>query len=644
MHRIPSTEDKKRDRSLSVSLSSSSFVSPQRRQPKKKPMLDRRETLLGLSATPTAHPLFPPSIDATAEVPAMDNGYPETPEYFRQQRNKRIPTVPRVSPLHAKAMPSTTAPAPALKVDQQSFLQTRVHSLTQALIKSNQHHKRTQEHLTWALEEHALVQLEKQQLQAQLSYMKSLHNGDRAPPTSSLGNYDDDNNDVDMFLEGTSHTPTMSFTTVAHQLRQDNDALKAVFASHVAEMQHAMAQMSMSLQQQVEASQSRTRRLSHYDSDMAALQAKCAELMAERRHLHNTVQELRGNIRVFCRLRPLGTTMKATNGALASAIRVESETRVVVAQESAPSVATFDVDRVFDQHHTQHDVFLEVEPLITSALDGYNVCVLAYGQTGSGKTHTMLGNLNSDVNKGLCPRVFRQVFDQGQDNQSEVEMHLSVLQVYNEKVLDLVQPSPVPLDIRVDKKLGVTVPNRTWVAVSKVEECMLVMEKALRHRAVAANDLNDASSRSHCITSLKVRRTKPSSTHARHGDVVVVESKINLVDLAGSERLGSSNSEGERRSEAQHINKSLLALRHVLLQLKNKQDYVSYRDSKLTLLLQDAIGGHAKTLLFVCVNPAASCAHETKCSLAFGERANAVELGRAKQHVNTIHRGNSKNV
>ncbi|RHY30493.1 hypothetical protein DYB32_004274 [Aphanomyces invadans] len=431
MHRIPSTEDKKRDRSLSVSLSSSSFVSPQRRQPKKKPMLDRRETLLGLSATPTAHPLFPPSIDATAEVPAMDNGYPETPEYFRQQRNKRIPTVPRVSPLHAKAMPSTTAPAPALKVDQQSFLQTRVHSLTQALIKSNQHHKRTQEHLTWALEEHALVQLEKQQLQAQLSYMKSLHNGDRAPPTSSLGNYDDDYNDVDMFLEGTSLTPTMSLTAVAHQLRQENDALKAVFASH---------------------------------------------------------------------------------------------------------------------------------PLITSALDGYNVCVLAYGQ---------------------------------------VQMHLSVLQVYNEKVLDLVQPSPVPLDIRVDKKLGVTVPNRTWV-----------------------------------------RRTKPSSTHARHGDVVVVESKINLVDLAGSERLGSSNSV----REAQHINKSLLALRHVLLQLKNKQDYVSYRDSKLTLLLQDAIGGHAKTLLFVCVNPAASCAHETKCSLAFGERANAVELGRAKQHVNTIHRGNSKNV
>ncbi|RHY57568.1 hypothetical protein DYB30_007196, partial [Aphanomyces astaci] len=103
--------------------------------------------------------------------------------------------------------------------------------------------------------------------------------------------------------------------------------------------------------------------------------------------------------------------------------------------------------------------------------------------------------------------------------------------------------------------------------------------------------------------------------------------------------------EGDRRSEAQHINKSLLALRHVLLQLKNKQEYVSYRDSKLTLLLQDAIGGHAKTLLVVCVNPSGACAHESKCSLAFGERANAVELGRAKQHITSstsLVRGNNR--
>ncbi|RQM22280.1 hypothetical protein B5M09_006267 [Aphanomyces astaci] len=533
-------------------------------------MLDRRSTLLDLSTSQS--PRFP--FDAAAAA-AVDNDYPETPEYFRQQRNKRIPTVPRVSPLHAKAMPSSSssAPSPLFKAaDQQSFLQSRVHSLTQALIKSNQHHKRTQEHLTWALEEHAMVQLEKQQLQAQLSRVMALQHGkelDRAPPPMPSFDENDDS-DVDMMqdIQGDDRATEQSVgmiqstAALAQHLRQDNDALKAAFSSHVMEMQRAMTQMTISLHQ----AQARNTLLAHSDADVAALRATCASLHADRKRLHNTIQELRGNIRVYCRVRPV---LKLQHGACA-AIRVESDTRVVVTQHS-PNGSTvsqdtvFDVDKVFDQHHSQHDVFTEVQPLITSALDGYNVCVLAYGQTGSGKTHTMLGSLESDVDRGLSPRVFGQVFAQCHDNQSDIEMHLSVLEVYNEKVMDLVHPSPVPLDVRVDKKLGVTVPHRTW--------------------------------------------------------------------------------EGDRRSEAQHINKSLLALRHVLLQLKNKQEYVSYRDSKLTLLLQDAIGGHAKTLLVVCVNPSGACAHESKCSLAFGERANAVELGRAKQHITSstsLVRGNNR--
>ncbi|RHY75443.1 hypothetical protein DYB38_008713 [Aphanomyces astaci] len=467
-------------------------------------MLDRRSTLLDLSTSQS--PRFP--FDAAAAA-AVDNDYPETPEYFRQQRNKRIPTVPRVSPLHAKAMPSSSssAPSPLFKAaDQQSFLQSRVHSLTQALIKSNQHHKRTQEHLTWALEEHAMVQLEKQQLQAQLSRVMALQHGkelDRAPPPMPSFDENDDS-DVDMVqdIQGDDRATEQSVgmiqstAALAQHLRQDNDALKAAFSSHVLEMQRAMTQMTISLHQ----AQARNTLLAHSDADMAALKATCASLHADRKRLHNTIQELRGNIRVYCRVRPV---LKLQHGTCA-AIRVESDTRVVVTQHS-PNGSTvsqdtvFDVDKVFDQHHSQHDVFTEVQPLITSALDGYNVCVLAYGQTGSGKTHTMLGSLESD--------------------------------------------------------------------------------------------------------------------------------------------------EGDRRSEAQHINKSLLALRHVLLQLKNKQEYVSYRDSKLTLLLQDAIGGHAKTLLVVCVNPSGACAHESKCSLAFGERANAVELGRAKQHITSstsLVRGNNR--
>ncbi|RHZ19239.1 hypothetical protein DYB37_005317 [Aphanomyces astaci] len=432
-------------------------------------MLDRRSTLLDLSTSQS--PRFP--FDAAAAA-AVDNDYPETPEYFRQQRNKRIPTVPRVSPLHAKAMPSSSssAPSPLFKAaDQQSFLQSRVHSLTQALIKSNQHHKRTQEHLTWALEEHAMVQLEKQQLQAQLSRVMALQHGkelDRAPPPMSSFDENDDS-DVDMVqdIQGDDRATKQSVgmiqstAALAQHLRQDNDALKAAFSSHVMEMQRAMTQMTISLHQ----AQARNTLLAHSDADMAALKATCASLHADRKRLHNTIQELRGNIRVYCRVRPV---LKLQHGTCA-AIRVESDTRVVVTQHS-PNGSTvsqdtvFDVDKVFDQHHSQHDVFTEVQPLITSALDGYNVCVLAYGQTGSGKTHTMLGSLESDVDRGLSPRVFGQVFAQCHDNQSDsIEMHLSVLEVYNEKVMDLVHPSPVPLDVRVDKKLGVTVPHRTWV-------------------------------------------------------------------------------------------------------------------------------------------------------------------------------------
>ncbi|KAG9408220.1 hypothetical protein AC1031_021465 [Aphanomyces cochlioides] len=582
MHRISSNDDKKRDRSLSMSLSSSSYVSPQRRQPKKKLMLDR-EKLLDMNQVKAA-------IDAEE--------YPETPEYFRQQR-RRMPQVPRVSPLQTK-----TAAVPIL--EQQSFLQTRVHTLTQALIKANLHHKRTQEHLTWALEEHATVQFEKQQLEQQLSdMMTSTHmNGHRVIQPSGLP--DNISEQAELLAEQACH------------LRVENHELKTTFMTEMQALQASLGQLTMSWRAQQQ-SQARAMKSRHHEQEITALEAKCNALMAERKLLHNTIQELRGNIRVFCRLRPVGRTQ--------SAVRVESDTRLTIQDSSVESA--FIVDKIFDQASTQHDVYVEVQPLITSAMDGYNVCILAYGQTGSGKTHTMMGSLHSDANQGLCTRVFRDVFNQlhGDNNQSEVEVHISCVEIYNEKLVDLVQPSPTPLDVRMDKKSGVSVPNRTWVAVSKVDECVLVMEKALRHRSVAANDLNDASSRSHCITSLKVRRTDGA---------LVMESKINLVDLAGSERLGTSNSEGERRSEATHINKSLLALRHVLLQLKNKQEYISYRDSKLTMLLQDAIGGHAKTLLFVCVNPATKCALESKCSLAFGERTNSVELGKAKQNVSRL--------
>ncbi|OQR94154.1 hypothetical protein ACHHYP_01626 [Achlya hypogyna] len=539
---------------------------------------------------------------------------PDTPDRQYDPRRSRLRLMPTKIPVAPPSETSTPArviarrplfPPPSPTRSTEQLLEARVHYLTEALVAANQHHKKTQEHLAWALQEFA-----------------------NSPVVDACP--------AEQPTPGVDRRALLALADQVDSLQDDHAALKAAFRAGVSELLDDLARLGADLVHRARHSHG------HLDARVQQLQAQHASLLKERRALHNTIQELRGNIRVFCRLRPVAGKV---------AVVVNSEQMVTVRPDDRSNQeAVFSVDKVFDQKHSQlDDVFHEVAPLVTSALDGYNVCILAYGQTGSGKTHTMLGDLRSADTSGLCVRVFHQLFDAAASDDYETHIEVSCVEIYNEKLVDLLVPGQPSLEIHVDKKAGVSVPQRKWVrctpavvgltsivAVESVQSCVQTMDKALRHRAVGANDLNDKSSRSHWCASKANERLSLGVASRRYGygggTARCRRPKMHLVDLAGSERLGSSNSHGDRRLEAQHINKSLSALRHVLLQLKNKEAFVSYRNSKLTMLLQDAIGGNAKTLLLVCVNPLAANALETKCSLVFGERANAVELGRAHRH------------
>jgi kinesin family protein C2/C3 len=281
-------------------------------------------------------------------------------------------------------------------------------------------------------------------------------------------------------------------------------------------------------------------------------------------------------------------------------------------------------------------VFEYVQPLAISVLDGYNVCIFAYGQTGSGKTHTMEG---STADPGVSPRAVRELFRLVAESPSEwtYSLKFSMLEVYNELILDLLSPSAGDskgererLDVRQtpDGK-GVVVSGLLEVAVESSEQVEALMAQGQSNRAVGAHDMNEHSSRSHSILTITVKGKNSL-------DGTVTNGKLNLIDLAGSERISKTDATGERLKEAQNINKSLSALGDVIAALGNKKNtHVPYRNSKLTYLLQDSLGGNSKVFMFCNISPAVFNLGETICSLNFASRCRAVELGAAKKNTGT---------
>lgn len=397
------------------------------------------------------------------------------------------------------------------------------------------------------------------------------------------------------------------------------------------------------------------------------LEERLRDAEQTRRKLHNLVQELKGNIRVFARVRPFLPSDEHDSDDLcrgndrlerASPLQLSADGRLITLSHSdedsangatslslgpfarprPPRPATFTFDKVFPASSGQDEVFDEVRDVIQSALDGYQVCLFAYGQTGSGKTHTMCGS-GQGVMRGIIPRALEQVssyLDSQRERGWRYELKVTYLEVYNETVRDLLVPDHTSIDalkraanleLKRDPKTGLVVAEgATYVDVSHLDAAEIdrLMTVAARHRCVAATDMNAVSSRSHAIFSLHVIGIAPN----RHA---LTRGALNLIDLAGSERLAKSGAVGDRAKEAAHINKSLSALAGVFSALAVKRAHIPYRDSKLTFLLQNGLNG--KTLLIVNLSPSPSSANESLSTLKFAQQAARVELGKATRTI-----------
>lgn len=428
-----------------------------------------------------------------------------------------------------------------------------------------------------------------------------------------------------------------------------------------------------------------------------------------RRQLHNTLIELRGNIRVHCRLRPLlyfdngkisplealqgkgdsleltGTADLGRPGTASEQVvhALDDENISVNSSKPASVPKAFEFEHVYFPGDAQELIFEEVQPLITSLLDGYNVCIMAYGQTGSGKTHSMLG---TKAEPGIVPRAGQELFTLIDEKPAgSVSVQVSVVEVYNNDIYDLLSENPKETkhDVTTTEEGSLDTPSTIQMQVHNASDIEKWMEHGLRHRAMMATQVHEHSSRSHLVVTITVTNHKlllpsprrpvshisseletrsptpgsrirrqlpqpnpaalptPSPRKAQDSDGTPVsgitvssdsfKTKLQLVDLAGSECVGMSGVTGSALRETSHINRSLSALSDVLGALSERRSHIPYRNSRLTRLLQDSIGGDAKLLLMLCVSPAQRYLTESLQCLNFGQRARQVQRGPPKK-------------
>lgn len=397
---------------------------------------------------------------------------------------------------------------------------------------------------------------------------------------------------------------------------------------------------------------------------VSELEEEIRDAEMTRRRLHNTIQELKGNIRVFCRVRPVlpseiyndleesGTEIESLDldelekAKEACMARIEypdnSDHREIVLSSSSESVTgqerketwNFSFDRVFGPSSTQIDIFEEISQLAQSCTDGYNVCIFAYGQTGSGKSFTMEGG-SDEATAGMIPRAVEQVFrvtEQLKQKGWEYKMEGQFLEIYNETINDLLGKGEFDKkkhEIRHEKG-STKVTDVVVVPLKTASQVRSLLSIAQSRRTVASTLMNERSSRSHSVFTLRI-----SGSNAHSGEKC--EGTLNLVDLAGSERLNSSGAgnDKERLKETQNINKSLSALADVIAALGEKGEkadkHIPYRNSKLTYLLQNSLSGASKTLMVLNLSPLSAHLNESLCSLRFATKVNNTTIGTAKR-------------
>ncbi|XP_071316342.1 kinesin family member 4 [Trachinotus anak] len=353
-------------------------------------------------------------------------------------------------------------------------------------------------------------------------------------------------------------------------------------------------------------------------------------------------------VRVALRCRPL-VPKEISEGCQCCLTFVPAEPQVIVGTEKA-----FTYDYVFDPTAEQEEVFsTAVSPLLCGLFKGYHATVLAYGQTGSGKTFSMGGTYTSaqenDPSVGVIPRVIRRIFEEREKRTGcEFRLAVSYLEIYNEDILDLLCASKdkPAISIREDPKDGIKIVGLTERHVFSAQEMVGCLELGNSARTVGSTAMNAASSRSHAIFTITLEQRRGTDK----ADSVV--SKLHLVDLAGSERQKKTKAEGDRLKEGISINRGLLSLGNVISALgdeSKKNTFVPYRDSKLTRLLQDSLGGNSHTLMIACISPADSNMEETINTLRYADRARkiknkpivnvdprAAEMNRLKQQVQEL--------
>ena len=374
------------------------------------------------------------------------------------------------------------------------------------------------------------------------------------------------------------------------------------------------------------------------------LQKKLSESEGKRKKLNAQLQELKGNVRVLVRQRPFLSgdgECRDTN-----TVCNKDETSVALQQPNKPT-NTYHFDRVFNHGSQQEQVFGEVTDLIQSSLDGYRVCIFSYGQTGSGKTHTMSGD-RVGKGRGIIPRGVEQVITSALGMKAQgwdMTVNISVVELYNEELKDLLTDksgaggakASTGEKLKISNQQGrVAVAGLTGVDINcdtvqaGMTQLEQLLERSARNRTTVATAMNEVSSRSHMVFMLELT--------GRHSDgVTITRGGLRLVDLAGSERLDRTGTlnDAARLKETVNINKSLSCLGEVFMNLGNKSQHVPYRNSKLTMLLQDCLSGTGKSLMIVNISPTAASSHETLCSLRFADNVSQVELGKAQKQMYT---------
>lgn len=348
-------------------------------------------------------------------------------------------------------------------------------------------------------------------------------------------------------------------------------------------------------------------------------------------NFNESSQPIDTNVKVVCRFRPMNekekqmTAIQSTlhsdefNGLCVKFIN-EEEAEIKSTLENNRYLFTF--DKIFNTNAHQEDIFKNsAYQIVDSVLQGFNGTILAYGQTGSGKTFTMSGLYDDMNNMGIIPRSINQIFNHILSSPEEIEytVKISILEIYMEKVRDLIDPSKYNLNIREDKLGKVYIDELSEHYIASPEEIMEFMKIGNINRTIASTNMNEESSRSHSITIITVNQNNTKEPSAKSG-------KLFLVDLAGSEKISKTGVTGLNLDEAKNINKSLTTLGMVINSLTDgKSTHIPYRESKLTRILSESLGGNSKTSLIITCSPATYNESESLSTMRFGMRAKKIK-------------------